>query len=100
MNFKRLKFLKLMDALNAGEVMCLVIAHKDRLVRFGFDIIEHLAGKQGCALLVMNSETLSPQREMVEDLMAITHRFSAQLYGLRNYRKSLKKALETDAEGA
>jgi putative resolvase len=37
---------------------------------------------------------------MVEDLMTITHCFSARLYGLRNYRKSLKKALEADAEGA
>jgi putative resolvase len=63
-------------------------------------IEEHLREKQGWSLLVMNSETLSPEREMVEDLMAITHCFSARLYGLRNYRKSLKKALETDAQGA
>jgi putative resolvase len=48
----------------------------------------------------MNSETLSPEREMVEDLMAITHGFSARLYGLRNYRKGLPRALESDAEGA
>jgi putative resolvase len=94
-----LKFLKLMDALNAGELACLVIAHKDRLARFGFDLIEHLAGKQGCQLLIMNSGTLSPEREMVEDLMAITHCFSARLYGLRYYRKTLNNALETDAEG-
>jgi putative resolvase len=100
LNFKRPKFLKLIDALNGGEVACLVIAHKDRLARFGFELMEHLAEKQSCALLVMNHETLSPEREMVEDLMAITHCFSARLYGLRNDRKSLKKALASDAEGA
>jgi putative resolvase len=47
----------------------------------------------------MNNETLSPEREVVEDLMAITHCFSAGLYGLRNYRRSLHAALKRDAQG-
>jgi predicted site-specific integrase-resolvase len=44
--------------------------------------------------LALNTEKLSPEQEMVQDLMAITHCFSARLYGLRNYRKSLQKALQ------
>jgi predicted site-specific integrase-resolvase len=44
----------------------------------------------------MNTESLSPEREMVEDLMAITHYFSSRLYGLRNYKKTLQKALHND----
>jgi predicted site-specific integrase-resolvase len=44
----------------------------------------------------MNSESLSPERKMVEDLMTIVHCFSSRLYGLRNYRQSLKKVLEDD----
>jgi predicted site-specific integrase-resolvase len=44
--------------------------------------------------MVINTEKVSPEREMVEDLMAITHCFSARLYGLRNYRKALKEALK------
>jgi putative resolvase len=42
----------------------------------------------------MNTETLSPEQEMVQDLMTITRCFSARLYGLRHYRKALDKALK------
>jgi hypothetical protein len=48
----------------------------------------------------MKNETLSSEREMEEDLMAVTHCFSARLDGLRQYRKALQKALESDAQSA
>jgi putative resolvase len=44
----------------------------------------------------MNTEEVSPEQELVQDLMTITHRFSSRLYGLRNYRKALQKAIEDD----
>jgi predicted site-specific integrase-resolvase len=93
LNFKRKKFLMLVSAIVAGEVGVLVLAHKDRLVRFGYDLLEFLCVQRGCKLLVINSEKLSPEQEMVQDLMTIIHCFSSRLYGLRNYRKSLKEAL-------
>lgn len=70
------------------------MAHKDRLVQFGFDLVIHLCRTHGCEILVMNTETLRPEQEMVQDLMSITHYFSARLYGLRNYRKALDAALK------
>jgi predicted site-specific integrase-resolvase len=94
LNFKRPKFLTLIDRIVAGRVETVVIAHKDRLARFGFDLLAHLCVTHGCTLLVMNTETLSPEQEMVQDLMTITHCFSARLYGLRNYRKALNAALK------
>lgn len=100
MNFKRKKFLSLVDRIITQEVGVLVIAHKDRLTRFGFELIEHLCEMAGCELLVMNTESLSPEQEMVEDLMTIVHCFSSRLYGLRNYRKSLKKALADDTRSS
>ncbi|KHD11412.1 recombinase [Candidatus Thiomargarita nelsonii] len=93
MNFKRKKFLKIMDAIQKGEVSKLLIAHKDRLVRFGFEYFEHLAITNGCEIIVVNQESLSPQQEMVEDLMAIIHTFSCRLYGLRKYKKDIKKVI-------
>jgi putative resolvase len=99
LNFKRPKFLSLIDRILTGQVGTLIVAHKDRLVRFGFDLLQHLCRTHGCTLLVLNTETLSPEQEMVQDLMAIIHCFSARLYGLRNYRKALQKAL-TDATSA
>jgi predicted site-specific integrase-resolvase len=44
----------------------------------------------------MNTETLSPEQELVQDLMSIVHCFSSRLYGLRNYRKALEKALKDE----
>jgi predicted site-specific integrase-resolvase len=55
----------------------------------------------GCELLVLNQERLSPEPEVVQDLMTIVHCFSSRLYGLRNYRRQLRAALESDhAAGA
>lgn len=94
LNFKRKKFLMLVDRVVAGHVSDLVIAHKDRLARFGFELLQHLCRHHGTRLHVIDAQELSPEQEMVQDLLAITHCFSARLYGLRNYRKALKKALK------
>mgnify|MGYP001557769011 CR=1 FL=1 len=95
LNFKRPKFVDLMDRICAGSIETLIVAHKDRLARFGFDLLRHLCTKHGCELLIINDEKVSPEREMVEDLMTIVHCFSSRLYGLRNYKKALKVALST-----
>jgi len=97
MNFKRRQFLKIMDAIQNGEVSKLLIAHKDRLVRFGFEYFERLAVRNGCELIVVNQESLSPQQEMVEDLMAIIHTFSCRLYGLRKYKNNIQKVITNES---
>lgn len=93
MNFKRKRFLRTMEQIQAGEVARLLIAHRDRLVRFGFDYFEHMANENGCEVTVVNQESLSPQQEMVEDLLAIVHTFSCRLYGLRKYKKKIREDL-------
>jgi predicted site-specific integrase-resolvase len=47
-------------------------------------------------IIVVNQESLSPQQEVVEDLMAIIHTFSCRLYGLRKYKKNIKKVITND----
>lgn len=94
MNFKRKKFLSLMSRISAGEIKSLLVAHKDRLCRFGFDFFEYMATENGCEIKVVNQESLSPQQEMVADLMAIIHTFSCRLYGLRKYKKKIKTMIE------
>ena len=91
MNFKRPQFLKLIDRICSGEVGRLIVAHKDRLVRFGFDLISHLCESRGCELIVVNQMSLSPEKEMVEDMLAIVHTFSCRLDGMLKYEKSLRE---------
>jgi predicted site-specific integrase-resolvase len=100
LNFKRKHFLDIMDAIGRREVKTLILAHRDRLTRFGFEWFEHFAKSNECELLVLNQERLSPEQEMVQDLMTIVHCFSSRLYGLRNYRKKLNEALKLDAANA
>jgi len=72
-NFKRKKILKLTDAIQNCEISKLLIAHKDRLVRFGFEYFEHLTTTNDCQIIIINQKSPSPQ-QMVEDLMALhTH---------------------------
>jgi predicted site-specific integrase-resolvase len=88
MNFSRPKFMQIVTGIIKGNIGCLVVAHKDRLARFGFELVENLAKTYGCEIIVVNREELSPQQEMVEDLMSIIHTFSCRLYGLRKYKKA------------
>ena len=59
-------------------------------------MLAHVCHTHHCKLVVMNTETLSPEQELVQDLITITHCFSSRLYGLRNYRKALEKAIKDD----
>lgn len=76
------------------EVSNLIVAHKDRLCRFGFEFFDNFCKEHNCNLIISNTEILSPQEEMVQDLMSIVHYFSCRLYGLRNYKKDLKELLK------
>lgn len=96
LNFSRKKFLEIMDSISKREVKTLILAHKDRLVRFGFEWFEHFCKSNDCEILILNNETLSPEQEMVQDLMTIVHCFSSRLYGLRNYKKKLNEAIAAD----
>ena len=96
MNWGRKKFLALMDAIETGTVETLIVAHQDRLARFGFEWVARLCRRHACELLVLNQEQLSPQEELVQDLLTLTQDFSVRLYGLRNYRKKLQEALNAD----
>ena len=94
LNFKRKKFLSIMLSMLKGEISTIVVAHKDRMCRFAFDFIMELASSVRCQIIVANQESLSPQQELVEDLMTIIHCFSCRLYGLRNYSKEIKDHLK------
>lgn len=95
LNYKRKKFNKLFLDIEMGKVTLLVIAHKDRLVRFGFEWFEAFAERHGCEVVIMNQESLSPAEEITQDLLAIIHCFSSRLYGLRKYKGKVKKLVET-----
>lgn len=91
LNYNRKNFNKLLVEIEHGVIKTIVIAHKDRLIRFGYDWFEKFCLNHGCEVLVINNDKLSPEAELVEDLINIIHVFSCRVYGLRNYKKVIEK---------
>ena len=98
LNYKRKQFNELMEKVERGEVSRIVIAHKDRLVRFGFEWFERFCKNHGTKVIAMNNESLSPEEEMTRDMLSIVHCFSSRLYGLRKYKKNIT-AMITEKPG-
>ncbi|GCF09710.1 IS607 family transposase [Dictyobacter arantiisoli] len=92
LNYKRKNFNYLMEQVELGNVRRMVIAHRDRLVRFGYSYFEAFCGRHNCEIVIINGDTFSPEQEMVQDLIAITTVFSARLHGLRSYKRGIKDA--------
>lgn len=98
LNYKRKNFVALLEMVERGEVSEIIIAHKDRLVRFGYEWFEKFCQDHGAVLTVMNAESLSPEEEMTQDLLSIIHCFSSRLYGLRRYKKKITALVKAGAE--
>ena len=96
MNFNRKNWNKLIDLIQERKVKTVIVAHKDRFTRFGFDWFERFINKCGGEIIVVNNEKLSPQEELIQDLISIIHVFSCRIYGLRKYKKNLEKELLQD----
>jgi putative resolvase len=92
LNYQRKQFNRLMQMVELGQVRRLVIAHKDRLVRFGYDYFEAFCERHNTEITVMNGASLSPEQELVQDLLAVVTVFGARLHGLRSYKKAIKDA--------
>ena len=91
LNYNRKKWNHLLDQVMEREIKVIVVSHKDRFIRFGFDWFEKFCEKFGTKILVVNNEELSPQEELVQDIVSILHVFSCRLYGLRKYEKKIRE---------
>jgi putative resolvase len=91
LNYKRKGFLFLLEQICSSSVRSVVIAHKDRLVRFGFEIVEWIASKYDTKIVVLDDCKLSPQQELITDILSIIHVFSCRIHGLRSYGKKIKE---------
>jgi putative resolvase len=108
-NWKRPGFTALLDRILRGECQEVVVAHRDRLCRFAFDLLERIAAASGCRIVVA-SEAHGKQddpslttEELAEDLLAIVTVFGARHQGRRsaeNRRKRKRREREEEKEDA
>jgi len=91
LNFKRKGLRTILERLLRGDQLRLVVAHRDRLARFGFELIEFLVERNAGELVVLDRKMDSPQAELVKDLLQVLHVFSCRMHGLRRYRKEISE---------
>lgn len=85
-NFKRKGLSTILDACLQKRIGDVVVAHRDRLCRFGFDLLDQLVSKAGGRIVVLeSSEHDTPEQELAEDLLSIVHVFSCRQMGKRSY---------------
>ena len=98
LNYNREKWNKLVEEVMENKIKTIIISNKDRFVRFGFDWFEKFCEKFNTKIIIVNNETLSPDEELVQDIISILHVFSCRLYGLRKYKKQIKEDEEIAKE--
>jgi predicted site-specific integrase-resolvase len=93
LNYKRRGLRAILERAMRGKQLMVVVACKDRLCRFGFDIISWIIEQNAGKVVVLNQISFSPERELVTDLLAIIHVFSCRLHGLRSYKSQINQDL-------
>ena len=91
LNYKRKNWNQLLDDVMERKVSKIFIAHEDRFIRFGYEWFERLCEKCETEIVVVNNKEMSPEKELVEDLVSIIHVFSCRIYDLRKYKKKIKE---------
>ena len=97
LKFNRNGFIELLNMIEDNKINNIYITHRDRLARFGFDLIESICKIHNTKIIeVDGEEILSANREMTRDLISIITLFSSKLYGLRSQK--MKNILEAVRE--
>ena len=93
LNLNKRGIKKIIHMAISGKVNELVIAYRDRLTRFGYELIEELITKysKGKIIIISEEDKIEPEEELVKDVMSIMNVYVAKMNGLRKYKKLSKK---------
>ena len=97
-NYNKKGLNKLIDMVTNSEVEKIVILYKDRLIRFGYELIENICNKYGTTIEIIDNTEKTEEQELVEDMIEIVTVFSERLQGKRanKTKKMIKELLEDD----
>ena len=100
LNYEKKGLKKLIREICLGTVARLVVTHKDRLLRFGSELIFSLCEQFGAEVVIINSAQDSTfEDDLVQDVLEIITVFSARLYGARSRKnKKLVEVLQSAAK--
>lgn len=97
-NYKKDGLRKLLDMIHNQEISKVVVLYKDRLIRFGFDLIAYVCEQNGVEIEIIDNSQQSKEQELTDDLIQIVTVFANRLYGQRS--KRTKKLIDGVKENA
>jgi len=98
-NFKRRGLRAILELASKGHLSEVVVAYRDRLCRFAFELIEWVLSLHGVKLVVLNEDLEgSKSGELAEDLLAIIHVFNCRIQGRRKYQGREEEDLQEQEE--
>jgi predicted site-specific integrase-resolvase len=87
-NWKRRGFTSLLESSLHGDISEIVVAHRDRLCRFAFDLVKFILETRQVKLIVLDAEEhQSESTELADDILSIIHVYSCRSMGKRRYQK-------------
>lgn len=96
-NYNKKGLNQLIDMITNSEIECIVVLYKDRLLRFGFELIETLCAKYNVIIEIIDNTEKTEEQELIEDMIQIVTVFSCRLQGKRaNKAKKMIKELVND----
>jgi excisionase family DNA binding protein len=88
LNYKKKGLAELITLIQTKEISKIVVNYKDRLIRFGFEMIEHLCKLNHVDIEIINhTEDKTYNEELVDDVLSIITVYSAKLYGQRSHKQ-------------
>ncbi|MBK1695436.1 IS607 family transposase [Chromatium weissei] len=93
LNFKRKGLKAILERAMRGDCIQLVVAHRDRLARFGYELIQQIIEHNGGEIVVFDQSSHSSEHELTQDLRNILHVFSRRMPELNNYKKQINQTL-------
>ena len=100
-NYKKKGLQELIKRICQNQVDKVVILYKDRLLRFGFELVEYIASLHHCEIEIIDNTEKTEQQELVEDLVQIITVFSCKLQGKRanKAKKLVKELIQENKDG-
>ena len=97
-NYNKKGLNQLIDMITNSEVETIVILYKDRLIRFGYELIQNLCDKYGTTIEIIDNTEQTEEQELVEDMIQIITVFSSRLQGKRAHKakKMIKELMKDD----
>ena len=97
--YKKEGLLKMINLVECGEVDRIIVLYKDRLIRFGYDLIEYICKLNDTKIEIVDNSTISKEQELTEDLIQIITVFANRLYGARSKKTiNLIKSVKENAD--